>query len=226
MLTVACVLKSGVFSHPGRTDKDVEYQPEDVIWLKKQVERHLSCPHRFVCLSDIEIPGVETIKLRRNWPGWWSKMELFAQFQQAFYLDLDTVIAGPLDDIVTSPAARFTALRNLSSKTKPRVGSGVMSWDGNYSFLYEIFRQDPDWYMAHYVRSDRWGDQGFIQDHLESWDYLQDKFPGAVVSYKIDMKESGDPPPGCSIVCFHGKPKPHEVQHKHFWVPQYEGRRS
>lgn len=217
-ITVACVLKTGEFVHPGHADKRVEYEPAHVQWLQRQVEEKLTLPHRFVCLSDVEIKGVETIPLRHKWPGWWSKMELFANFDRALYLDLDTVLVGNIDEIAANEDRGIAVLRNLSSPTLPRIGSGVMQWCGDYLHLYKAFLCDPQGYMAEYVRSGKWGDQGFIQDHLSKWDYLQDRHPGAIVSYKFGMKAHGDPPPGCRIVCFHGKPKPHEVEGKHSWI--------
>lgn len=219
MITVACVLKTGAFSHPGHVNKTVEYTPAHVQWLKRQISEKLTVKYRFVCLSDVEIEGVETIPLRHGWPGWWSKMELFANFDRAFYIDLDTVIVGNIDDIATRSGDGFSALRNLSSPTSARIGSGVMQWTGDYFYLYGKFLRDAAGHMAAYVRSDRWGDQGFIQDHLPGWEFLQDRHPGAIVSYKFGMKAHGDPPPGCRIVCFHGKPKPHEVEGKHSWIP-------
>ena len=85
-LTIACVLRSG-------GDFDAEY----VERLRDGVAANLSLPHRFVCLSDIEVP-CERVALRHGWPGWWSKLELFEQLKgRVLYFDLDTVIAGSLN---------------------------------------------------------------------------------------------------------------------------------
>lgn len=95
-ITVACVLKSG-----GR------YTP---IWaqrLKAMVARNLTLPHRFICLSDADVPGIETIPLRHGWHRWWSKIELFGpalqDCERALYLDLDTLPVGSLDEVALYP---------------------------------------------------------------------------------------------------------------------------
>lgn len=213
--TIACVLHTDPFYN--RSDR-VEYTPEHVRWLKRQVERFCTLPHRFVCLSNVEIPGVETIPLEHNWPGWWSKLELFKHLDEAFYLDLDTVLVGCIDALVTCPREQFLALQSLTPALYPRLNSGVMAWFGDYRFLYEAFKADPAKHMAAYNTPRRWGDQGFIQEHLAAFDTFQRHAPGQVISYKADMKQDGNPPPACNVVCFHGQPKPHDVMSRHSWI--------
>ena len=52
-----------------------------------------------------------------------------------------------------------------------------------------------------------------------AFDRFQDLFPGRIVSQKTDMKNNVLPP-GASVVCFHGKPKPWEV--KADWIPKLD----
>ena len=65
--------------------------------------------------------------------------------------------------------------------------------------------------MKDYVQ----GDAVWIRENVYNYDYLQDDFPGKLVSYKADClnKETGkvNIPAGASIVCFHGKPRPHTI---------------
>jgi hypothetical protein len=217
--TIVCVLKTGQWTHPGTKDKTVEYGPEHVIWLRDQVAKHYNGLHRFVCLSDIDIPGVETIKLKHNWPGWWSKMELFRPdlgFDRMFYIDLDTVLAGNIMPMVKYDH-KFTVLRNLSRGKG--IGSGMMAWRAAIAHrLYDWFCEEPERHMAEYVSSNRWGDQGFIEDRLRPSHLFQDIFPKQIVSYTIDMNKQGDPPPKARVVIFHGKLKPWEVEAS--WIPR------
>lgn len=160
------------------------------------------------------------IPLRDDLPGWWAKMALFREFEDAFYIDLDTVIVGDITRMVKHKH-KFTVLRNLSSKQPGRIGSGVMAWRGDYSHLYQAFMAEPARHMAECTTSAKWGDQGFIQ-HVQrehgGWDHFQDLWPERIKSYKYDMRR-GDPPKGCRIVCFHGVPKPWEAQNK--WIPAH-----
>jgi hypothetical protein len=217
---VACVLKTGGWKN---RHMKVEYDARQVIWLRDQVAQHLRTGYRFVCFSDIDIDGVDVIPLTDNLPGWWSKIEMLKQdYGRIFYLDLDTVITGDITRMVKHPH-RFSVLRNLSSKQTGRIGSGVMAWSGDHSIIYKTFMQNADVYMAEYVVSEKWGDQGFIQDVMKNnggWDCLQDLFPGRIVSYKFDLYRR-DPKPDNRIVCFHVEPKPWQTKHK--WVPPLHG---
>lgn len=206
MLTVACVLRSGP-----------EYRVEHVLALAAGVSRHLSRPHRFVCLTDCGIAGgqvmiragIEPIPLKHRWPGWWSKVELFSPglFDgPVFYSDLDALIVGSLDDLVDGH--RFTVLRNFWNAG--RIGSGLMAWDADLSAIYERFRLAPSAAMKQYVTTERWGDQGWINAHSpirpELW---QVKHPGRVISYKKHVLPNGGAVPAdVSVICYHGQPRP------------------
>ena len=65
MLTVASVFKSGG-----------TYFPKYVRVLRDAVRRNLTIPHRFVCLTDVDVP-CERIPLIHGWPSFYSKIELF-----------------------------------------------------------------------------------------------------------------------------------------------------
>jgi len=198
MLTVACVLRSGG-----------EYQPEHVHHLRSNVRKFLTFPHRFVCLTDTPLEDVNCILLKHNWPGWWSKMELWRPGLfggTVLYLDLDTVIVSNIDDMIGGH--RFTVLRNIWAKEgDERIGSGLMAWAGDLSDLYETFAANPERWMAAEQTADNWGDQGFIQRHtpvaLTRW---QDRCPGRVVGWRRDCRRGV--PKGASIVCFGGPSRP------------------
>lgn len=214
LITIACVLKTGGWKN---RHINVEYHPRQVIWLRDQIAKHVKCDYRFVCLSDIDIEGVEVIPLDDDLPGWWSKIELFKhRMGPVFYLDLDTVI---IDDIthMVKYSHKFSVLRNLSSKAPGRIGSGIMAWNGDYSHIYKTFIKSQEKYMAEYTTSDRWGDQAFINEHAGvNFELLQDIFPFQMGSYKFDFGQK-DPWRGTRIVIFHGEPKPWETTHS--WVP-------
>lgn len=223
---IATVLKTGEFSP--RQRHAVSYEPAHVIWLKKQVEKALAddlVPFRFVCLSDVGIQGVESIPLIHRWDGWWSKMELFSQahrLENVLYLDLDTVVTGPLARICDYPHG-FTTLLNISRRAG--IGSGMMAWTKTPGFLYEEFADAPEHHMRFYTENHLWGDQGFIQSRLKKiishcgiHEYFQAAFPGDIASWKYDMRPGSGPPPGAKVVIFNGQPKPWHVQGEG-WIP-------
>jgi hypothetical protein len=193
-LTVACVLRSGGI-----------YRPEWVTRLQRQVKDNLTIPHHFICLSDVHVP-CDRIGLRHSWPRWWSKIELFRRelFQdRVLYLDLDSLIVGPLDPLVS--AGGFWMTQDFLG---PGFNSGCMFWGGDRSEIYRRFVQDAAGYARRY---DAWpdgriGDQAFIEDVMHANAVPIRPFaPGLVVSWKKDARAG--PPPGASVVSFHGRRK-------------------
>jgi hypothetical protein len=190
-MTVACVLRSG-----GDFDADWVHA------LCAGVAEHLSQEHRFVCLTDMDVPGVETIPLEHGWPGWFSKMGLFRPFLLDglnLYLDLDTVPVGPLD-IFASYAGGFAMLNDLYQGRK-RAQSGVMLLrpSAATAAIWLDWTQDPEGHMRRFR-----GDGEWLDRHTEP-DRLQDLYPGRIVSLKREGRNG--PPEGCSLVCGHGRPR-------------------
>jgi hypothetical protein len=203
MLTVACVLR------PSK-DFDVEY----VARLKAGVEANLRGPHRFVCLSSVAVP-CERIRLEHDWPGWWSKIELFRLPPPVLCFDLDTMIVGDLGGIEgCAKATPFIALRDFYREKG--LGSGMMSWCIGMSGLYDAFAANPHHFMDRHRRG---GDQLYIEESVRSVRLWQDMLPGQVVSYKAHVqkgtkyRQTGDGtiPANARVVCFHGSPRPRDI---------------
>ena len=180
-MTVACVLRSGG-----------GYGPE-------HVERLQSMVGDLVCLSDVDVP-CRRIPLKHDWPGWWSKIELFRPIWTGpvVYLDLDVIVRGSLEPFVRE---RLTLASDFIADG--RVNSSVMAWTQTPTQLYETFRQDPAGYRARYKRWPDIGDQAFIEAHGQP-----DRFErNMVASYRRDGMATSAP-----IVAFHGQPKPWDVR--------------
>lgn len=124
--TVACVLWIG--------DRDFEGRAYTVDWvyrLRDQVAAHLPMPHRFVCFSDTNVPGVESIPLVTRWRGWWAKMEMFDPRhdlgQRVLYLDLDCFVVDDLQPIVNFHAPMALAPASyLFTHKHPTTKDGVV----------------------------------------------------------------------------------------------------
>lgn len=172
----------------------------------------------FTCLSDI--PGVPGYyPLLKNYPGWWSKIEIFDQFPGPWlYVDLDTVILGDISNILAAAEKNwFTLLRDFNPSQR-LLGTGVMghgSSGRDLSFLAEKFAANPP-HWQNYCQNPRWwGDQGFVEKTLVTMgieneiSFFQNMVPGEIVSYKKQYmhKKTGQE----RIVCFHGKPRPWET---------------
>lgn len=182
-----------------------EYRPEHVERLRDQCAAHSDAEFR--CLSDMVVPG--RIELKHNWPGWWSKIEMFRLPGPWLYMDLDTTVLGDLAPLLDAVGRHeFIALRDFNPHLR-EMGSGLMAWRGDASHIYRKFREEPAWHMTR-CKTRRWfGDQGFIEPLTEGRAHWQDILPGTVVSWKKHCKEGI--PKGARVVCFHGKPRPWEV---------------
>lgn len=201
MLNVICVLRSGGV-----------YTPEWVSKLRDGVKRNLQRPHHFRCLSDVEV-DCERTPLQHDWPGWWSKIELFRDGvidSETLYLDLDTVITGEIE--ILRNGIDFAMLQSFWDQDM--VGSGVMYFSGENvpHQVYTKFAKQPKAYIEHYERNKNGthvGDQAFIFDTLgPDIARINDYLPG-IRSYKMHCFRRL--PADTSIVCFHGQPRPTEV---------------
>jgi hypothetical protein len=203
---VTCVLRAG-------GDFNARY----VINLKNMIDRNLTGPYRFVCLTDLPvIAGIETVGLETDFPGWWAKLELFRPglfdgHDRAVYFDLDTLILGNIDRFFYLDDG-FHGLRpwNLANRAKGQTASGVMVWEpGRFDFIYTGFSPG--------IAENGNTDQGYITKALRrqgiAWKALQDEING-IHSYKRECRAGL--PSGARVVCFHGRPRVHECQDK--WV--------
>lgn len=189
--------------------------------LYRNIKTNIKVPFTLTCLTDSAVgidPAVRIAPLKYKWSGWWSKIEIFAPNLfpdgRVWYMDLDTIIIRDLTTTVTTNlGTTFAALSDFYAPE--RLASGVMTWFVNSHEASQIYLQFTQ-------RSDRiitscstLGDQCWIGLNIAKPVYLQQAFPGAFVSLKKHCV--GMPPIGAQVVCFHGSPRPHEIQQ----VPQY-----
>ena len=192
-----CVLRSGG-----------EYKPVHVQWLARQVPG-------LVCISDVKVPGVETIPLQHDWPGWWAKMCLFKPGIIAgdlLYLDLDTVVRGDLSPLIKAAAGKTTMLSDFYWPEHPASGLMYIA-ERDKTKVWTEWMKSPAKHMARRGGCGTMGDQGFIGPILDPQRW-QDVAPGKVVSYKVHCKRTL---PSATVICFHGNPRPWNVRAN--WIP-------
>jgi hypothetical protein len=199
--TVVCVYRSGG-----------DYSPEYVDKLKDGVLSNTSLNPDIVCLTDQpdelveQISGVEFVGLQRDYPGWWAKLEMFRLVnQKCLYIDLDTIINDNIDDFLTHDYY-ITMLKDFNDRVD-RPASGLVGWNGNFRHILDEFSTDK--IRAYTPGVGKLGDQAWIADTLGFRpEYFQTHFPYRVVSRKWASEEQKRK---ASIVCYHGKPRPHET---------------
>ena len=233
MINFVCVLKSGG-----------DYELEHVWNIKNMLDKHVPETHRLILLTDLlayEVHAVSScvfvIPLIHNLPKWWSKLELFRLTGACIYFDLDTVITGEINRLTESVSGEEHKFIMLNSFKRKRFMSGVMAWNGDYSFILNdllkkktsgTFKQRTALSGPSAIIDNRSfvGDQEWIAHSLrmnkESVTPLQ-KIQRGVCSYKHHLMNAKELPENTSIVCFHGSPRPHELIDGHFLKECYAG---
>jgi len=199
---------------------NVPYSDEYVHRLEGMVRRWMDDrPHRFVCLTDRpwEIRGIDTIPIQNPRPlkGWWSKVRCFDAALmlrgRVLYLDLDTLIVGPLAPILDYPS-RFALVPPGGTfegkgplKTVRRFNSSVMVWDamGNHRLF-------DDWTPS--VAARLWGDQDWIGEQMPKADTM----PAEWFPRISDLGE--EPPSADAKVVLVKTPKNEEAAKRFPWV--------
>ncbi len=208
--------------------------------LHRMVGRNLSLPHTFHCLTDDARgldPGIVVHSLTPPDPvTCWNKLRIFGHGlapdgAAILYLDLDVVVTGPLDDLVSFRTEEtFLGQPDWNRPLFPQFNSSVMRLTaGAHPEVADLFgtemrdgglRRRDEW-DGTTLRRDKvvywrgWrrfgGDQEWITASLRPRRSIRSRAfpPGWIVSYKKHGR--GGLPPGAKVVVFHGSPKPHEV---------------
>lgn len=179
---------------------------------------------------EVDKEWTEVLPLKHDIPGWWSKIEAFGIQGPVLYLDLDTVIVGDLTPLAEAILSlRKEQILMLRRFRKPGWASGIMGWTRDWSWLLDLFlaqekrfiRQDKGWSMrvkhgnldvSHYRGDQEWI-EARLNERLEDIRRIaaQDVCPG-IYSYKHHVRGNKEMPVDARIICFHGHPRPSEVQ--------------
>ena len=219
------------------------YGPEYVNRLYGMVARHLSPPFRLVCLTDDAQgirPEVECHPLPElgvphptNTMGKWRKQVLWGAEVPglsgvALFIDLDSVIVGPLDEYFTigSPEDVYVA-RNWARPLERLGQTSVFRFPvGGNPHLLERFRADPQGvadqygFEQHYVTATV---KGGVKFWPESWTrhFRLHCLPQFPLRYFMQAKLPAD----ARIVTFPGGPNPDDVMEGR-WNKRVPPRRS
>lgn len=121
-----------------------EFTADVAKWFHAQIPKYDS-----LCLTDLPyIEGVKTSNLVTNFPGWWSKIELFNPDhpvignQDLLYFDLDTVILPNARITEMARTRGFTMLKDWYSPT--HVNSSIMFIPKQVKYkVWDAFNENP-----------------------------------------------------------------------------------
>jgi hypothetical protein len=223
-MKIVCVYKTG-------GDYSIEY----VVRLRDAVNRHTSKAHDFLCLTDDSRVAMacDTIPLKHDWWGWWSKIELFRDelpAGQYLYFDLDTIIVDEIDELIEQAAlVNFAMLRGFNpSLGGDHPASGIMMGDFQSQFaIYERFVEDPIGWINQMQKNrpnaGMQGDQGYILEQV-GWDVpkIQDFVPEDYIVGKRhtlgphSLRKNGTHgnviPAAAHVVAWSGNPRLHTIK--------------
>lgn len=206
--------------------------------LYNMVERNLSSPYSFICLTDdatglnsnitiLPLPDIKT-------SGWWYKTAMFSNLGLqgvGLFIDLDVVIYRNIDKFFEYSPGDFCIIRDFNRcniKNIVKMNSSVFRLNLNsLQHVYNAYKSSPDTYNKKFK-----GDQEFIESQIKNYVFWPDEWAR---SYKWEMHDkrsivfdgarygfqSAAPKDFAetSIAVFHGKPNPHECSDH--WVLQH-----
>ena len=208
--------------------------------LYNMLTRHLPGGIRFHVYTehDRPVPDHMIKHVLTNWPevsgpkrAWWYKLQLFnPEHHQGnmLYFDLDTVILRDISWITQLPTQYLWGIRDFKHLQRPgysTLNSSVMWWNvEKMSWIWDQFN------TTNVVNTSRQypGDQDYIiavlghnriryfeDSQMQSWRWqcLDGGYDFNTRRHKIPGQ--GTQIPGStSVLVFHGKPKPHEINDK------------
>jgi hypothetical protein len=191
------------------------YTPEWVDKLYRGIQRNtMDLKIDFVCLTDREYDfeeDVHQIPLRNPEAGWGSLCEAWRpdlMLGRRCVLGLDTVIVGPIDEIMQTDC-------DIGLLRDPYAPDQI----GNMVGIYDEYYSGNLWLL--WLESEGLNDQQFLRKYVgtDRAVLLNDKYPGQILSYKVDIKGKAVAVPPVKIVYFHGNPKPNEIKDE--WILEH-----
>ncbi len=208
------------------------YGPEYVNVLRNMVARHLSLPHRFVCLTECPEgldPSIEVRPLppchlpNRPETQAWRKISLFAApladlEGSTLFLDLDVVVTDSLDPFFAFEPGRFCIIHNWTHPDRRVGNSSVFRFEaGQTPYVFEEYERDPDKVVA-----ENRTEQIYVTQRLdaregavwwpEAWckSFTKHSLPKGF----LKVLQPSRLPEGCHVLVFHGSPNPPEAIQK------------
>lgn len=218
MLNIACVYKTGGDYNWKYVNKLHDNLVEKLGWNTFE----------FTILTDdqnnqmFDTPSrINFVPLEMGLKKFWSKLELFKLSGRVLYFDLDTIILNPIDTLVneirTCPEGSFYMMRAFN-RERQRWGSAIMAWNGDFNYISHNFDKSNLLEMNY----GKW-EQKYISDRLEKMGVKVqpiNNFLTGIRSYKHQCIKKI--PKDTKIICFHGIPRPHDVNWLKKEIKQYE----
>lgn len=207
--------------------KDVQLLATNI--LRPYVKnKDLQAPNIY-CITDLvnkltKLKDVTLLPLEYDWPGWWSKMNLFSpaleQYRPFLYMDLDSAVVGDIATIMPGKDRENEPIILSDFYFPERQGSALMWIPKSSDEICSIWTKwinNPKRHIGKYR-----GDQNFIYSTEIFKTTWQSFIPNRISSFKpIRGTRLSRLIPGLVLVCFHGIPRVWEAAESVEWVRQY-----
>ena len=200
--------------------------------LRDGIARNCTKHFRFVLMADLQdeiepIAGVDVIPLlSKTFPRNLRKLDMYRLTDRfsgrVVSFDLDTVIVGNID-FLAEYSGEFAVLEDLWEPSY--LGGGITMFEANtlYEKLYRpALVHGMDWVRA---LSKGGGERHWYRAVYPMAGRIQGMYPGMIVDAKPEKSREiihAIPHMG-RIACFHGLPRPHEVERD--WLTRHWGSR-
>lgn len=219
-----------------RDSRGYKFNHDHVRTLQSMINRHLTVPHKFICITDDEIEGVETFRLdyRRHVPGTcliklmhWNPDVANKLGTRILCLDLDIVITANIDGLMWFRPEDVVLFRNPNFP-KPRrafyQGSVQLFAAGARPQIWSDMTPDTlNWLNWRFGGAE----QCWISERLEwneaHFDHSHGIYGAGRLGDWSDKNVIDVLPDNAKIVVFPGAREPgqSDVQEKHKWIREH-----
>lgn len=207
--------------------------PEYVRRLRDAVARNTTVPHEFACVTDRPDRIDRTIRtLPLTAPsrfGILPKLSVYDPGNQIadriVVFDLDSVVVGNLDDFLNyhGPFAVRRAIHPHCAARYKQVGGDSLAFPKGFG-VREIWKPLTERTTYFESISEGGDERAVYRDWLRKpghpVDFWDTVCLGQYVSFKVHIRgeRPARPTEEMRLVSFHGRPSPHEVEHKYAWI--------
>lgn len=217
------------------------YSAEYVNVLYNASRANITGDFRFVCLTDDAqgfLPDIEVMPIPDigcTPPMWrqgaWPKLGVFStelnELQgRALFIDLDTVICGPLDDFFDAPGEMIVLdggenwRLGAHGRASPLVATGIFAFTlGSLNHIVAEFQRDPQVHFELYEL-----EQAFVGATVSNISFWPHDW---VLSFKRHLRQPigldrlrppRRPPSDARVIVFHGEPRPIALARSGNWA--------
>jgi len=221
--TVVLVLRSG----GDFTFRDVELIARHINgrWLS-------NIKPRIICLWDkatetYDLGNIEVIPLTNNYPGTWSRMQLYSpemeKYKPFLYIDLDTAVINSLENIfnLIKDPTEFIVLEDFWNKGQ--LATALVWFPANCKKTESVWKAWQRSKKEFGFRMDKFL-RGVLGNQISFWQQLTNTIWDFKPKATAVLSQV---PEGANLVCFHGKPRIFQAAESSIslgWVKEYVGR--